>query len=102
MDDLEIDQYAKTFATALGLPENRIVHLVADLRAIKLFKSVIPDKDAELLQNLRHTLSIDTLYASPVIYTGHCFRCGFTTTPSAIVEDIIKEFSSSHGESCAK
>jgi hypothetical protein len=102
MDDSEIDKYAEKYATALGLPDNRIVNLVADLRAIKRFKSVIPDKNAELLQNLSHTRSIDTLYASPVVYTGHCSRCGFTTNPAAMVEDIIKEFASSHGESCPK
>jgi hypothetical protein len=102
MDDLEIDKYAQTYAATLGLPNNRIVRIADDLRAIKSFKSIFQDKDAVLLQDIRHTHSVDTLYASTIIYTGRCLHCGFTTAPSAVVENIIKEFSSSHGKSCLK
>jgi hypothetical protein len=102
MEDSEIEKFAQAFSTALELPKDRIENIIADVRAIKRFKNVIPDNDAELLQDLRHTSSPATLYASPVIHIGRCMRCDFSTRPSTEVDEIVKEYLSSHGESCSK
>jgi hypothetical protein len=102
MADPEIIKFAETYAAAIGLPHDRIKNIISDTLAIKRFKNAIPDKDAALLQDLRHTSSLTTLYASPIIHIGRCLHCGFSTKPGTDIEDIIKEYLSSHGQSCKK
>lgn len=98
----EITNFAETYADNLGLPKERIKNIVADILAMKRFKNAIPDKNAMLLQDLHHASSITTLYATPIIHIGRCQRCGFSTNPTTNVEDIIKEYLSTHGQSCKK
>lgn len=102
MADPEIMKFAETYAASIGLPNERIKNIISDVRAIKRFKNAIPDKNAALLQDLQHTSSLATLYASPVIHIARCMNCGLSTKPATDVEDIIKEYLSAHGQSCTK
>lgn len=101
MTELDIEKLAKKYAEMLGLPENRVENIIADMKAVKYFKNIFPNKNAELLQDLKHTERIDTLYASPIIHIGYCSLCGYRTTPSTKVEDIVNEYYSSHGKLCS-
>lgn len=102
MADPEIIKFAETYAATIGLPHDRIKNIISDSLAIKRFKNAVPDKNAELLQDLRHASSLSTLYASPIIHIGRCLHCGFSTKPSLDVDDIIKEYLSTHGQLCTK
>jgi len=102
MADPEIIKFAETYAATMGLPHDRVKYIISDSLAIKRFKIAVPDKNAELLQDLKHTSSLKTLYASPTIHIGRCLRCGFSTKPSTDVNDVIKEYLTIHGQSCTK
>jgi hypothetical protein len=102
MTDPEIIKFAETYVTTIGLPHDRVKYIISDSLAIKRFKNAVPDKNAELLQDLKHTSSLRTLYASPIIHIARCLHCGFSTKPSTDVDDIIKEYLTTHGQSCTK
>ena len=102
MTDPEIVRFAETYVATMGLPHDRVKYIISDSLAIKRFKNAVPDKSAELLQDLKHASSPRTLYASPIIHIGRCMHCGFSTKPSTDVDDIIKEYLTTHGQSCRK
>jgi hypothetical protein len=96
----QIDHFARTFAAAHDLPEERIQNIIADALANKKFDEVIGNPNAALLQTLKHTMSPTTMYASPMDYAGHCFECGFWTASSLNVDAVIAEYVSAHGKKC--
>ena len=94
----EIGRFARTFAAAHDLPEERIQNIVTDAMAIKRFDEVMENPNAALLQNLKHGTSTATMYAVPMIYSGLCLECGFSTADSQDVNTIIAEYISAHGK----
>lgn len=101
--DIEVGKernFASSLAAALQLPASYIDNIVADIIANRRFYTIIPDPNAELLQDLRHSLSRRTMYSDKVIYTGNCRKCGFRTKPSRSVDTIIEDYILQHGKIC--
>ena len=101
--DIEVGEerdFASSFAAALQLPESRIDNIVADIIANRKFYTSIPDSNAELLQGLQHTSSLETIHRDPVTYIGHCRKCGFQTSPSKNVNRVIEDYILQHGKVC--
>jgi hypothetical protein len=93
----QIDRFARTFAAAHDLPEERIQNIIADVMAVKRFDEAIANPNAALLQNLKHSISTATMYAVPMLYAGRCMECGFLTADSQDVDVVIAEYLSAHG-----
>ena len=93
-------EFATAVAEALGLPEDRLGNMISEIEAIQAFAAAIPDQNAELMQDLRHTESTSTMYRDPLIHVGTCKKCGYRTDRSKNVQTIISEFLSEHGAAC--
>ncbi|MDA2930551.1 DUF4365 domain-containing protein [Acidobacteria bacterium AH-259-O06] len=94
-------KFAETFANALNLPADRLDNIITDINGQRIFAEAVPDRGVELLQDLRHTKSLETMYKQPVKYIAECRRCGYRTSSSSDIEIVIKELRSNHADKCS-
>ena len=94
------EHFASTIIEAYGLPEDRKVNVVSEIRSNRKFYHVIDNPNIELLQNLTHAQSPYTMYSSPVIFRAVCRVCGYQTNSSPDVDDLIEQIREEHGIHC--
>ncbi|MBI5594395.1 MAG: DUF4365 domain-containing protein [Deltaproteobacteria bacterium] len=102
LSDQEAEKYAAYFVRATDLPDDRKQNVLKDIQNHKLFRSMIDDPNAELLQNLKHSESPATLYSETLIYLARCSVCGFRTIESVDVNNVAREWRLYHGFRCLK
>lgn len=90
-DGDEVD-FAKTFAEAVGLSKDRIPNIVSDIKAYKLFEAKCDNPNVELLQDLRHTQSPNTMYGNKPSYILVNKSMGFESSPSQDIEKLLAEY----------
>jgi hypothetical protein len=89
----ELENYARIALEGYNLPEERLPNIVHELRTLKIFEEKCTDPNIEILQNLLHTASFQTRYASPPTFILRHKTTGVETKPSTDIHVLLGEFS---------
>jgi hypothetical protein len=102
LSDEDLREYARVVLEALGLPANRLPHLEQEARARKAiaYEQLHHCKHIELLQNLEHTSSRATHYASDPAQVGRCERFGYQSRDED--EDFVAVVASFNKDYCER
>jgi len=90
--DGEEIEFAKTFAEAANLSEDRIPNIVSDIKAYKIFEARCDNPNLELLQDLRHTISQSTMYATKPSYILRDKSTQFQSQPTSDISKLLDEY----------
>lgn len=85
----QLGQLAERIASGIGLPEERIKNILVDLENNQYFLKNRKSANLELLQDLRHTLSMDTYYKEKPDCLIQCKKCGFTTKTGNDIKELM-------------
>lgn len=91
--DDQVEKYARITLEAYGFPEERLVHIIADINAHKTFYRECTNTDLELLQDLTHTLRKETTYATAPIFIIRSKKTGIESKRSTDINEILDQFS---------
>lgn len=92
MNDDEIDQYAKVVHRTYGLPQERLMNIVNEMKALRYFYSKCDRENYQILFDLRHMRSIQTKYASPIFFILINKRTGLKSLPGVDIEKLASDF----------
>jgi hypothetical protein len=84
--------FAKIIVEATGLSKDRIPNIISDIKAYKLFEAKCNNPNLKLLQDLRHTRSTNTMYASKPYYILRDNSTGFESSPSQDIDELLAEY----------
>jgi len=88
----EIEAQAKILLEVYGLPKERLINIILDMKSMKKFYTTCKNDDIEILQDLRHLNSKETKYKFQCSYILRSKRSGLETPPSSDVDELLKIF----------
>lgn len=91
-DEMDELNFARVVVESLSLPENRIGHVLNDIKSLRLFHSKCQNPNIEILQNLKHTQSINTYYATACRYILHNKVTGFRSIEYTDMEQLLEDY----------
>lgn len=89
----DLEDFARFALEGFDLPEERLPNIVHELRTLKIFDEKCTNPNIEILQNLLHTASFKTHYASPPTFILRHKTTGVETKPSTDIYELLDEFS---------
>jgi hypothetical protein len=89
----QIEKYARLALEAFGLPEERLVHIMAEINAYRKFYSICTNPDLELLIDLSHEQSKETHYASTPIFIIRSKKSGIESRKNNNIDNLLSQFS---------
>ncbi|PZR12614.1 MAG: hypothetical protein DI539_19790, partial [Flavobacterium psychrophilum] len=92
MNNLELEAYAKTLLEAYQLPDDRLIHVLNEIKSVRYFETNANTDDYELLTNLFHHQSKRTQYASPSTYIIRSKKTAIESMPSHDIETLCLHF----------
>jgi hypothetical protein len=92
MSDEQITAFSQTVLESYGLPPERLVNIVNEAKAYRFFSTFGNISDFEVLADLRHYQSKETLYASPSSFILKSKRTGLESLPSRDLEKLARDF----------
>ena len=98
--DHVLEQYATQICKILNLPIERKENLILDFKNIREFENNCNTQYFELLQNLNHTKSKETLYNDELRYIIRCKKCGYKTKSSSNIQELLDDLNKHHGYYC--
>ena len=87
-----LEVFAQELFNAYQLPKDRYQNILNDLLTFHKFSAVCDNEDIELLQELQHTQSIETMYKYPCKYILRSKQTGIQTPPSENIDDLLNMF----------
>lgn len=91
--DDQVEKYARITLDAYGFPEDRLVHIIADINAHKAFYRECTNRDLELLQDLTHQQKRETAYATAPIFIIRSKKTGIESKRSTNIHELLGQFS---------
>lgn len=83
---------ARHFLEANNLPEDRLVNILSYFKSHRFFEQKCKNPDIELTQDLRHSLSLDTLFKFPCQYVLFNRKTGVHSLPHTDIDVLLKVF----------
>ncbi len=96
----QLDKYAYYFIKYLGLSRDRVENVIYDLHFLKDAGEKVDKKYFDILQNLEHTKSLDTMYKEKPIYVIRCKKCLYSTRESSDLYSLLSQLNVEHGYTC--
>lgn len=87
--DDKVQQYAQIVLDAYGIPQDRLVNIVSDIKAYKTFEQQCSNPDLVLLQDLSHLRSLSTTYSDPPVYVIKSTKTGIKSKRSTNVNELL-------------
>jgi len=91
--DEDIELYAIKILEAYDLPETRLIHIMNDIKAHKLFYEKCNNPDLLLFLDRTHEQTKNTFYASKMRYLIHNKKSGMESQWSTDINHLLDEFS---------
>lgn len=85
--------HAKKILNAYQLPKNRLDNIFLSLKTLQTFEVKNSNPNIELLENLQHTQSKATLYATTPLFILKHKITGIETKPSSDIQYLLDQFS---------
>jgi hypothetical protein len=92
--------FAKTIVESIGIPEDRIDNILFDIELLREASKAVNQQYFDLLQNLKHTKQIETVYKEKPKYIIKCKKCGFETSESSDLKVLLEDLRIGHGYIC--
>jgi len=92
LSDNEIEKYARNVQLIYKLPEERLIHIINEMKAYRFYYKECKTEDFELLSDLTDHQSAETKYARPTKYILISKRTGMESLPSTNVHELAKAF----------
>lgn len=96
----EIEKYVTDLVRISRIPAERKPNLLADMIFNSEAAKALDGSRFIVLQNLNHTKSIETIYASPLKYILQCQGCGFTTPEGNELNELLAHKAVGHPHIC--
>lgn len=92
LTDEAITQMAQQALYLYKLPQERLVNMIAELKAIQLFESTCKNINIQLLTNNAHMQSKNTQYAYPPSFVLSHKQLQYQTPPNNDIHKLLEEF----------
>ncbi|MDD4352729.1 MAG: DUF4365 domain-containing protein [Candidatus Omnitrophica bacterium] len=96
----EKEKYVKDFIKIAGIPQDRKVNVMADMVFLSEAAKALEGSGFQVLQNLKHTESRETMYAFPLKYILECNKCGFRTPEGSTLDELLNHKKRYHPHIC--
>lgn len=93
-------QFANIIAQSIGLPSERIDNLISEFNFMQKAEDAINTKYFDILQNLSHTKSKETLYIEAPRYVIRCKNCNYQTVESDNLDKLLGCLRAEHSHIC--
>jgi len=93
-------QVANTIVQSIGLPSERIDNIISEFNFMQKAAEAINTKYFDILQNLSHTKSKDTLYKEVPRYVIRCKNCNYQTVESDNLDTLLGCLRAEHSHIC--
>lgn len=93
-------QFANIIVQSIGLPSERIDNLISEFNFMQKAKEAINTKYFDILQNLSHTKSKETLYKEVPRYVIRCKNCNYQTVESDNLDMLLGCLRAEHSHIC--
>ena len=100
IDSKGITSFAKTLIKSLEIPADRIENIIFDINFLKESEKKVQEKYFDLLQNLLHTKSKDTLYKEKPRYVIRCKKCKYQTYEGSDLDSLLSQLNIEHKHIC--
>ncbi len=88
-----MEKLADAYISHKGIPEERKINLIEEMKSYKKFHSICTNKNIELLVDTRPMASINTMYKEPSKFILKHQILGIESKPSCDISELIDEFS---------
>ncbi len=100
MTNEEKEKYVTDFVRIAGIPQERKVNVMADMKFIDDAAKALEGSNFYVLQNLNHTKSKESMYATPLRYIFECQKCGFRTSEGEYLSELLNYKTRYHPHVC--
>lgn len=96
----EKEKYVVDFVRIAGIPQERKANVMADMKFMNDATKALEGTNFQVLQNLNHTKSKESMYATPLRYILECQKCGFRTAEGGQLEKLLNYKRRYHPHTC--
>jgi hypothetical protein len=96
----DVRPFAKMIVESLGIPQDRMDNIVFDIVFLQEASKAVNQQYFEVLQNLKHTKQIATLYKEKPKYVIRCKKCSYETSESNDLKVLLQDLRIEHGYIC--
>lgn len=100
IDSKEITSFAQILIKSLDISEERIENIIFDINFLKESENKVNAKYFDLLQNLLHTKSKETIYKEKPRYVIRCKKCKYQTDEGSDLDSLLSQLNIEHGHIC--
>lgn len=96
----EREKFALYSVKSAGLPPERAANVLAEIEFMAKAADAINDNYFEVLQNLKHTKNMETMYKDHPKFVIHCKGCGYQTLESTSLDELLRCLKTQHPHYC--
>lgn len=100
IDSKEIISFAKTVIKSLDIPAERIGNIIFEINFLKESENKVNNKYFDLLQNLLHTKSKETIYKEKPRFVIRCKKCKYQTDEGSDLDSLLSQLNIEHRHIC--